>query len=475
MKTQKLIRLLTAGEREEFRVQLSVKRNKKSLRIFDFLQREKNSGDDVLAKLYKTIFAKTRTKENDFLLRNELRLLNRQLELFLAVLKLKKADADFESETNLLFLHTLLDREAWDLFEKEWEKEFQRCETNGSWPALVRLGEINLEYIVRRRKITAAGLTKVLEVLNRFDQLVQRQYIHRQAQIRLYRAQLARQQSETDPSLPLEEIIVPPIEASPSNDPYLGYAEQARHAYLSRGEKTIGYMKKALDYLEHCRPGELNIVRSRTQLQGQIALEYFLAGQYEEADRYYKALLPNASSLNDNTRTASLYLNYISNLIRLREFAEVLRFIAAQEKIFASHPGLRQRIVCLGAMCCIYTGKIREAKSLVMSEIGEARQDTLIYLRLTLGIVLYLQGKNDPAVRELNNLQQSLRHGENRHEPYARISRLFARAIELENNPGNKRARSALRKEFAGFASEAHLQFEILPVKWINEEIGSKL
>lgn len=475
MKTQKLIQLLSPGERNEFRLQLSVKKNKKTSRIFDFLLREKKEADTLLPRLYKSVFGKTRTDENDFLLRNELRLLNRELELFLAIQKLKGSGADSDAEATLLFLQTLLDREAWTLFEKEWEKEFRRFDSLGDWKTLVRLGEVNLEYVVRRRKISAAGLSHVLEVLNQFDELTQRAQAHRQAELRLYRAQLARQQSESDPTVPLAEIPAPVINTDPSADPFLGYAEQARHAYLSRGEKTIGYMEKALEFLERCKPRELHVVRMRTQIRTQIALEYFLLGEYKRADQYYKTVLPDAHSLNDNTRIASVYLNYISNLIRLREFSAVLLFISEHEKIFASHSGFRQRIACLGAMCCIYTGKIREAKSLVMSEIGEAKQDTLIYLRLTLGIVLYLQGKRDLAVREMNNLQQSLRHLEIRHEQYAQAARLFSRAIELENNPGNKRTRSLLRKEFAEFDEQTHKQFEILPVKWINEEVGKKI
>lgn len=474
MKTGDLIGLLTAGEKKEFLRQLQAGRNKHAAAIFRFFLREHTGKRDFLPELYRSVFGKQRTPANDFLLRNELRLLNRKLEIFFAMQQVGRAKDPFESEKSWLFLNALLDRSSYALFEKEWMREFRRCEEEGDIASLLRLAELHLDYSVRHRRISPSGLAGLLSELERIELLSRRLQEHRIARTRLYRAQLARQRSESDRSVPLEEIPSPHFSISPENDPFLGYAESARKAYLSRGEETIAYMQDALSFLEKCLPGELDIRRARTQLRAQIALEYFLRGQYAEADRYYKALLPDAPAVNDPMRLASLYLNYISNLVRMEKFADALRFIAASEKNFAPFPEFRQRIASLAAMCCIYTGKIREAKAFISAEIAEAKQDTLVYLRLALAIVFYLQKKYELAVRELGNLQHSLRQAETRFARYAQIARLFIRAIEIQDEARQKKTRLTLRKDFAAFAQSAGT-YEILPVQWIFREIGKAI
>jgi hypothetical protein len=468
MKTRQLIKLLTTGEREEFAHQLAIIKNKKTLLAYQYLVKEQVEEEDLMQeKLFKKLFSKNWTKKDDYLLRNEFRLLNKQLELFFAFQKMKQTNSEHEAETNWLYLNLLLDRESWHLFEKELERETRRCEEEGHWRALVRLGELNVEYTIRRREFSPEGLSHLLDALMELDLLAQRLHAHRVSELRLYRAQISRQRSETDPGFELIEQTTAEYRIDWEKDPFLGYAEYARKAYYTRGEETVIHMRKALDYMLKCRPREVQQKRVSTYLRAQIALEYFLRKDYEQAHEFYSAVLPHASDVNDGNRLCAIYLNYISNLIRLTRYEEVLKFIEKEEKLFNHFKEFRERIACLRAICCIYTGKLKEGRKYISEEIAEARQDTLIYLRMCLGIIYYLQAKNDMALREMNNLMQSLRNADLRYERYLHALRIFARFLEIEMKVDAERASRQLRKDLNLFIDKEKQMFEIMPVQWI--------
>ena len=101
-----LLELLSDKEKEEFKFVL---KNNKNKRIFLLLNNINLLGNnkDVL---YKILFKKSRTKHNDYLLRNEIRLLKNELKYFLACKHLTHINQQSEHVLDSLYTKELIRR-----------------------------------------------------------------------------------------------------------------------------------------------------------------------------------------------------------------------------------------------------------------------------------------------------------------------------------------------------------------------------
>ncbi len=476
MKTLQLIQLLTAGERKEFAHHLELAKNKKLGEAFSFLSAEKSKSDiDIQEKLFKKLFGKIWTKKEDYLLRNELRLLNRQLELFMASKRFDQANRRYDAEASWLFMTSLLDREAWGLYEKEWDAEFRRCEADGNLRSILRLRELDVEFRIRRRDFTGAGIEGFRQALAALQLDATRLYQYRILEARLYQTQLNRQVFERDPTMVMTEVPLPVFEITNETDPYLGYLENMRLAHENRGKNALQYLLKSSQYIEQCKPGVANIRHTQAMLYAQIALENFLQYDYEEADKWYEKAIGSIDVIVELHHQCTIYLNYISNLTRLHKYAEVLNFIQKHHKLLYNLKEIRERVVCVQTMCLIYGNKTKEAKLLIQEHIVDAREDTLMYLRLTLSIIFYQQKKYDMVSRELLNLQQSLRSIGVRYESICACARLFSRFADMQTVENSSRSKLLLAKDIQKYHQEHQPHFEILPVRWMLNQLEEGL
>ncbi|MGL4597955.1 MAG: hypothetical protein ACRCYO_10515 [Bacteroidia bacterium] len=476
MKTLQLIQLLTTGERKEFAHQLELSKNKKLGEAFTFLSTEKSKSDlDLQEQLFRKLFKKAWTKKDDYLLRNELRLLNRQLELYMASKRFDQANRRYDAEASWLFMTSLLDREAWALYEKEWDAEFRRCETDGNMRSIVRLRELDVEFRVRRRDFSGAGIEGFRQALVALQLDATRLHKFRMLEARLYQTQLNRQVFERDSSLVLSEVPLPTFEINEETDPYLGYLENMRLANENRGKNALQYLLKASQFIEKCKPGVANVRHSQALLYAQIALENFLQYDYAEAHTWYEKAIGSIDVIVELHHQCTIYLNYISNLTRMHKYADVLSFIEKHYKLLYNLKEIRERVVCVQTMCLIYGNKIKEAKTLIQEHIAEAREDTLMYLRLTLAIIFYLQNKYDMVSRELLNLQQSLRSIGARYESICACARLFSRFADMQAVENSSRSKQLLVKDIQKYYQEHQPHFEILPVRWMLNQLEEGL
>jgi hypothetical protein len=476
MKTRQLIQLLTAGERKEFSHHIALAKNKKMGEAFTFLSAEKSKSDiDIQEKLFKKLFGKTWTKKGDYLLRNELRLLNRQLELFMASKRFDQANKRYDSEASWLFMTSLLDREAWGLFEKEWDAEFRRCEADGNLRSIVRLRELDIEFRIRRRDFTGTGIEGFRRALGTLQLDATRLHQYRILEARLYQTQLNRQIFERDPTKVMIEVPLPVFEITDETDPYLGYLENMRLAHENRGKDSLQYLLESIRFIEKCKPGVANIRHAQIMLYAQIALELFLQADYVEADKWYEKTIANIDIIVELHHQCTIYLNYISNLTRMRKYAAVLDLIQKHQKLLYNLKEIRERVVCVQTMCLIYCNQIKEAKTLIQDHIVEAKEDTLMYLRLTLAIVFFLQKKYDMVSRELLNLQQSLRSIGARYESICACARLFSRFSDIQTVENSNRSKQLLVKDIQKYHQEYHPHFEILPIRWMFDRMEGGL
>jgi hypothetical protein len=463
MKALQLIRLLSPKERDEFSHHLRFLKNERLGLAFSFLAKSREEpGADLHEKLFKQIFGKAWSKKDDYLLRNELRLLSRQLESFMARKLFDLSDQKYQNEANYLYLTSLLEREAWDLFQREAQQSIREAENANNFRTLIRLRELYLHYLTVCPEHSEERTRHHKESVEAFDLIRYRVNEYLKGEIDIYRAQLARTEHEVNPAMPLT-LPPPPDYPDMSNDPFVRYYHAAAQAYLNRGEKTINSLKEVLSLIDVVSSGLIEMPHRKQIINANIALELFLLGRHEEADVFYKEVMSSPKHPSTH-RQAAVAFNYISNLIRLSRYAEALEEINKFEKTLRRIGGLWERALCQMVMCLIYTNRDNEAKQLILENNAAVDYDVLLYMRLALAIAFYKEGKTDLCLRELENIEQSLRRASDQFQPFIHVVRIFNKAVQ---RPDNVRSRKAIQHSVDEYRKVWSSRFDMLPVRWI--------
>lgn len=122
MKTLELVSVINEPEVKHLRKQLGEKKSNRTLVLFDTLY---FNPDATKEELFIAVFRKKYSIEKDYLLRNELRLLNDELENFIASRQLLNEDNSFHK--HYLLLKKLKNENRIKLFESEWSQCFKNA------------------------------------------------------------------------------------------------------------------------------------------------------------------------------------------------------------------------------------------------------------------------------------------------------------------------------------------------------------
>ena len=122
MKTLDLVNVIDKKDIKFFRKHLADKKMSKTLALFETLYYNAETSKE---ELFVVLFRKKYTSEKDYLLRNEIRLLNTELENFIAADQLLDKENSFYKR--YLILKKIKNGKEKNLFEKEWNDCFNEA------------------------------------------------------------------------------------------------------------------------------------------------------------------------------------------------------------------------------------------------------------------------------------------------------------------------------------------------------------
>lgn len=122
MKTLELVNVIEEKDVKHFWKHLSNKKNGRTLVLFETLY---YNSEITKEELFVVLFRKKYHAEKDYLLRNELRLLNVELENYIATSQLLNEENNFYKR--YLILKKLKTGKEKNLFEKEWNECFNEA------------------------------------------------------------------------------------------------------------------------------------------------------------------------------------------------------------------------------------------------------------------------------------------------------------------------------------------------------------
>lgn len=413
MKTLELMECLLQEERTELEALLKAHRRKSIHRLFKTLWPAVQKGvEPDNEALFEKVFEKPYQKESDYLLRNELRLLNREIELFLQekeILRRIRKDEMREITPVVVWLELLLERQQLALFEKEWRRIDKSAREKQDFSLLYQLCNVYLNFIYRYQELHVDLYRRAFELLeNTRHQIllsaeedcrmldVKRSYVHR-----ILKA------FDSSFEVPFEASTLKPLN---TNEDVLLFR------YLKVWSQTYLVQDKIPLY-EQLLEWQPTIVRLRPELGNNefvflnnLALLYMHESKnYQKANHYFSQAMANHQQ-NHKRINVELFFNYLINLTRLKRFSEVILHYQSHAKMVEADLKLRFKFCYLVAMNHLLLGQTSEALALIPEDLRQRPRQEYIYTRFMYTIAYCIDGLYDLFERELQNLYQTIRY-----------------------------------------------------------------
>lgn len=435
MKTIEILQLMTSSELKHFEKKVINSHKRNSLKkLYLYLKKhQKVEKETAFLKVFDTAY----TSKKDALLRNELRLLNKELELFMVEQAWRNELSIHSNETQLSLLKIYLERKEFGLFEQTWRKLYKKAQRERLYSIKAVLINLFFKYKTSYSEVDAAlyqDLKTLLEEaltatvaqmqvdykeLELKDAFIQRTLYGLTGQKYNYQKLTTYYHRENE----LE------------NDDIVAFLDYRIQSYFLNGLEKIKSLQTALQHsstLEEKYPKHESLKESIVITEITVALEFFILEEYEKADRLYLQVLERGFDFPD-VKKAVLYFNYITNLIFLEAYDRAIHFYETNKEI-CTKAKVFYRIQYM--LCWAYIMQEsyeKPMKMLLEYNIQQRPESDFVYARLLLTILYCSTQEMELAEREVYNLIQNYRYKTPKEETFIEYSKLIYQHIQANH------------------------------------------
>ncbi len=437
MKTLALIDSLTTGERKTFESVIKTHKRQSLQKLFRHLcklKRGKASPDK--ARMFAAAFDTAYSQAKDYLLRNELRLLNDRLQAFLVNREFEHACGENRHLFKLWLLKAQRRRKLKQQFELSYRSAYRAaCEDQQDELATEML-ELQLYELVNEREITDEGYARVVDLTNKQLRHIKRAFIQGLRPKELRRAwvvdTLRYFDSQEPAPAPAEslDLLSPDL-----NNPYTLSTYYNALSYRHEDMQRVAVCEKALEHLMQCKDKNNNM--RKLVLFTNMALECRRLNKIDDAARYYAKLLQTSQRYREPLQASAVY-NYFSFLIFQDKYRDAIRFYHEQPKEMQDNPRIGHKLRCKMGMCHILLNDPDTALEFLETSLRERPARVQFYFRFIPICALFLRGDAESALRECGNLIGSIRYKDQRatmEEFYLALLRQYSSYFEAVLGP----------------------------------------
>lgn len=441
MRTVELLKILDNKNRKVFHAGIKKHHRKKLLLLLDWFLK---NGEATTNKkeMYEAVFNAQYEEDKDYLLRNELRLLNNELEDFIASLPLNTDTSkdNLQKEINLLQHIAETGNEA--LFNTYFNTALKQASQAGKFETLAKLYSLKSKFLIRFKEISIKTYNEIIHLLQLENQAltslseetlsINTLYLH-------YSQRVLEQLQGTSKSLPSLKALPLLAEAAL----IIQYNKLIAASYLQKGEEKIETLLAALKIHPKIIVLREEKKRDTATIYGNIALEYFLHEQHEKAHHYYKKAIASCIPAQINIE---LLFNYCINALAMGHHKYFIDIAKQHQTAIAGNHKLKYRFQYFTAMALLFENKPKEAFLLLDHDISKRPENEYYFYRMVYSMVYYQLNDFDLAARELENILQSFRF----RKPIEAYDKALVKAMQ------QLLATHALRHQKEKYAKELH-------------------
>lgn len=476
-KVYRVIGQLAKADMEELDKQLCGHKRESVYKLFVTLSKPALKGNNEPTKeaTFAAIYAKPYTKEEDYLLRNEYRLLFKEVVRFVS---LKEWNRQPEHLIKIKYLEYLLRTEQYDLLEEEINEAWATAQKNQHLDLLLALYDLRIMLNINGKPQTLAHAEETFALSKERAQMLQ--------------IDLLRKLRMEETKMKMTERIVKAYRPAYEPEPFLGHIdlmglqnhdEFAKHLYkraqinLLPTEARLDLIKEILAEPEIINKYEAEPEKAFGRFYAILAQEYYIKGDYENSFEYFAQALPLVKALPSNTRDAFVF-NYLMAMLKGGQEENAAAVGAKYKDAMFSSPLLKNRAVFLFVMLHLFNKQPDEAEQYIDLESKTDGTEFYYHMRLALSYVYYLRGQLELAERECNNLEQALNYemrkeGNSQTELNKTLNKMFRRfyALRIEGQATGMKELAEPLRELMNSVRTSH-GFDSIFVQLLEREVG---
>lgn len=453
---------IAVGKRESLKVLLKV-----------LISAAKKHKDVDKRVVFKRIFGRPYSEKEDYLLRNEYRLLVNKVQEVLAEAAQLRECRENTAVFDVALLRGLMKKQLWLEFEGAYKKTVERARKQHDYKTLCQLHDIYFAYLMSQKEgqynVFAESHAVLLQQLEYYKLQYCTEVAHNQSR-RVVCEHLMR---VTNTSADIDDTHIG-IDTAFGNikSPLINFFEAKARTFCATGQERIRHAHTAVDNLMALHSERFRV--EQAVALANLGLAYYLNLQFGEARQYYQQAIDYAQS-NKQPIDIALIFNYVSCLMKLKEYREALVAMEQYRLSIEKAPHLLFRFECFRSFSHIFLHEPEEAFSSIPATLAQRPEAEHHYFRFALLIIPYLRGDAEDALRESTNFAKYFHRNKEKiglpHELV--VVTMYKRFFTAVLAPaGSKKKRMlqqlvAMQQEFA----ENHAAYvDYLPFVWLREK-----
>lgn len=443
MRALDLIQSFSEKELDEVGQIIEQKGRKTLGNLFGVLRKlKKKSTEPSNADIFKPTFGKPYQNKEDYLLRNELRLLSELLAKQLVVNTFKKEiDSNKELYNNWL-TKGLFDRKINDLFRLEVEKYLQQGK-NSTYPYdTARMMHYRNLWLINIQTKSEDNLHYQLQTLEELLEEERRNFLYRLREYEARKGYIEFVLSQSNPAGQSITKTEPQYQVDLHMDDPTGWFEQylilKKYAYQTKGKERIEVLQQMLDIEEKGEFSGEFAFNAQISTLNNLALENIYIGEFLRADELLAESLKRCEA-HKHTAPPGNYLNYIANKINLGQYRECIQaYDTYLDKMVNSR--IYVQVTIHRAFCLLFLGQVDEALA-SLPPTANLKPIEKMMVRMVYVIAFVLRGDYELARNETQNFTLTLKgKSDEDNEKYTFIASLFKTYINAFLIGRDKRA-----------------------------------
>ncbi|HQV78013.1 MAG TPA: hypothetical protein PLJ42_04805 [Chitinophagales bacterium] len=394
-------------ETQEKMIYASLKFEKRTslLQLFKYLSSTKNDEEISKSVIFLKLFQKKWTKENDYLLRNELKLLKDKIEEIYMQQQLSKLPEKYKNQLKLkLYQQLKITDEYQSVFNKIINYNAQQHELQNTLENSFAYADF-----IRLNSPNYAERLKLMQANQQLFESTLQQYISEQySKLCLLKSHVLFQQKQSDNQLVKInfDYDILKIDTNQYRTIFTDYHIAYANAYRNYDTSTIEEWENVYALLQQISTINNYVQNEYCFTLGNLATICSIRTNYEKADVYFSILFKEIP-VEITQQNIALTLNYITNLNKLKQYHKCKEEMQQAIRVFGNKIKTFSQFKTQEIVTACYLNEVEKLGTLLAIDFETLQPFERIFYRLFYCIYFLMKDEFDLAFTEIQNLQRS--------------------------------------------------------------------
>ncbi len=401
MKTLELIQCLVPDEIEKLESELTQQNTHNTVIALRHCLQHTGINKE---ELFPQLFDKPYTAGKDYLLRNQLRLLNKAIENFIVKHEMPQLDNGPSAQQVLLGFY--LKKGKVKLFEDEWQPCYKRALSASDSLLLFHLLKLRTQYVSELLPVSEPHYTALYSLLINTTVAIDTLPLVLQYEYRVYVAFVRR----TLHALNVKGVAPVPVvnytgDVFKLDEPtVINYCKwQIYEPGLTFEEKLPFYRQLITLYASDAK----NLAIA----YGNLGVEYFVRSDFELAYKnYYEAYcIVQDNNMPYEAKLKGVLFNLVSSAVSIGQYNKAIAIYNKHQQLFDTQTQMKHNLQRIVAIAYLSVGDYNAAFDCMPNDINERGKNEYYYYRAVYAMGFLLSEDYSLAVRETENAYRALR------------------------------------------------------------------